>query len=125
MTDSSTGSDLGPRPAEDGVPAFDETYEWISESPGQEPIKVQAGIIYIRDPRRAAELSHLQTQAIVDVLTWVRQYRLEVEAGTRCPSRKTSLAHCVRCQNAESGHGERCTRNSTDCLCAPFHLPDF
>jgi hypothetical protein len=48
--------DLGPSPAEDGVPAFDETYEFVCESPGRKPLNVRAGVVHVRDRRRAEVL---------------------------------------------------------------------
>jgi hypothetical protein len=119
--DSPMGPDLGPSPAEDDVPAFDEMYESTAELPRGKHLHVRLGIVYQRDPEQGETLNRRQAEAIRELLVWARQYQREVDAGTRCPGRKASPTHCVRCQNAEPYRGGRCTRDPAECPCMPFH----
>ena len=94
-TDPRPGQDLGPGPAQDGLPAFEETYEWMSESPGNKPLSVRAGVVSVRDPRRAEALRRQRAEALFELLAWARQRRSEVEAGTRCLARRHRHPPCL------------------------------
>jgi hypothetical protein len=50
-SDAQTVQGRGPSPAEDGVPAFDETYEWTAEVPRGKHLHVRFGVVYERDPQ--------------------------------------------------------------------------
>ena len=80
-TDSPIGPDLGPSPAEDGVPAFDETYKWV----GPGGLQVTFGIVYERDPERGKRLNERQNAVILELLQWWRDAQKQIAAGTRCP----------------------------------------
>jgi hypothetical protein len=118
-TDSAIGPDLGPSPAEDGVPAFDETYKWV----GAGGLQVTFGIVYERDPERGKRLNEQQDAVILEMLQWWRDAQKQIAAGTRCPGQGRHPPHCVRCQfAAEHGGGFRCAQDSAECPCARFHL---
>lgn len=113
-----TGPDLVSSPAEDGVPAFDETYQWT----GPGGLKVTAGIIYERDPERGKRLDQRQADAVHEALVWLQRAKREIAAGVRCPGQRRYPPHCIHCQfAAEYYSASHCTRNPADCPCAPFH----
>jgi hypothetical protein len=112
------GPNLGPSPAEDGIAAFDETYERTTDS----GIQVRFGFIYERDPRRGEALERRQAAVLHKILLWKQRCKDEVAAGIRCPGRTgTGTGHCTLCRNQKPGSGERCTRERTDCPCGPYH----
>jgi hypothetical protein len=115
-TDSPIGPDLGPSPAEDAVPAFDETYKWT----GPGGLNVTAGIIYERHPERGERLNERQNAVILEMLQWLQNAQKEIAAGTRCPGRGQYPPHCVRCQFAAE-HGSSSGCKPAECPCTPFH----
>jgi hypothetical protein len=79
--DSTIGPNLGPRPAEGGLAACDESHEGT----GTGGLRYELRIRHERDPSRARCLAERQNEAIWELLRWWDQAQREIATGTRCP----------------------------------------